>query len=186
MIDLFRKIHGKRGQVDKIISTFPVMLLVFLLMAVFLFLSVGAKGIKQPAFPEITINVQKGDNLLLKEIEISMDEQTKKMFVFDAVILVESGEIKRDDVEKAILELSKREGKCAILIKGHTDKILITRKNYFYTDYDWRFNNGWEFYYDEAPYREKGLLNFISVNLNKPENKREDVRLIYYYGGCLK
>lgn len=187
MISTGLKINGKKGQIDKIIETFPVMLLIFLLMGIFIFLSFGAKGIKQPSYPEITVNVPGWDNLLLKEIDISFNKEMKKMFVFDAIILVEREEISRDDLEKAILDLTKKEEKCAILIKGHSDKKLITGNRYFYTDYDWRFDKGKGFYYDEKTYREKGLLNFLSlITENKGKDKREDIRLISYYGECLK
>lgn len=187
MISMKFGLNEKKAQIDKIIETFPVMLLIFLLMGIFIFLSVGAKSIKQPSFPEITVNVPGADNLLLREIELFVNKEMKKMFVFDALMLVERGEIGRNDFEKANLDLTKKEEKCVILIKGHTDKKLITGNRYFYTDYDWRFDNGKKFYYDEKTYRERGLLNFLSLTAeNKGKDKREDIRLISYYGGCLK
>ena len=63
---------NKKGQIDKLIAAFPVLLLVFLLMGIFIFLSFSIKVIKKPAFPEIILEDQfiEKNNILLEEVEI--------------------------------------------------------------------------------------------------------------------
>ena len=75
---------NKKGQLDKIISGFPVMISIVLIIGVFIFLSFIIKEFKIPEKPQIIINNQDfaNNSVLLQTIDV----EGKKMLVIDGLI----------------------------------------------------------------------------------------------------
>jgi hypothetical protein len=77
---------NKKGQLGKLISSFPIMLLVFIIMGVFIFISASVSlanvGKETPVFAEEIVTQ---DDLMLKMINVDMgDGKMQQMKVIDA------------------------------------------------------------------------------------------------------
>lgn len=147
---------NKIGQIDKIITSIPVMILLFVILAIFLFLSFSVKTLNQPQVPEVSISSAGNENLLLKTANFGENNVLQKLSVFDLIVKAERKEIGRSEIEKALKEISKN-GKCAILVKAHYDKTL-TGSDFVYTDYAWYVKNGETLSSSYGPEFEKKLL----------------------------
>lgn len=165
----------KKGQIDKIITAFPVMLLVFLLMAVFIFLSVGAKGIKQPAFPGIILGNQfsTDKNILLSEIELD----GKSYALLEGLFLIGNNVAPRQSEEERVF-YSKFTPEIVKLAGGNC-LILLTPENYIFV-HNRVFDLGSR---DRTmvSYREAEKIQHLDLII---DGKKSFVE--YYYGGCLK
>ncbi|MBX4211922.1 hypothetical protein KW787_00500 [Candidatus Pacearchaeota archaeon] len=116
----------KRGQIAKIISGFPVILSVGLIMAVFIFMSVGlrsAHGV--PFHPEVSL--QGASDLPLQNIEF----QGKQQSVFSALIFIkqESEKSKDDRMRELYKEMIQSLQKFDSLNKGDGNICLWTDLN---------------------------------------------------------
>jgi len=111
-----------KGQLDKIITTFPVMLLLFLLMAIYLFLAGGIFTLKGPSTPAYLESVNlagySGGDIMFKELDIMRD---KNVLFFDAYELYKKGEIDSpfyfSGIEKMIIS-DNLDDQCLVFFSG--------------------------------------------------------------------
>lgn len=166
---------NKKGQIDKIITAFPVLLLVFLLMGIFIFLSFSVKVIKKPAFPEIILEDQfiEKNNILLKEVEID----NKKYSVIEGLYSIgyidgpqQQNEKERNFYSKFTPQLVK--------LASESCLILLTSKNYIFV-HKGIFDLGNK---DRviSDYKASGKLRHLNLIINE-----KDSFIDYYYGGCI-
>ena len=116
----------KRGQIEKVIETFPVMLLIFLIMGVFVFLSFSARVIKEPVKPGIVLDNNIGrENILLKDVFINGN----RYLIFDALFLIGNNVVfaQQNDKEKEFYSKFTPE-----LVKLAEDKCLILSSSKVY------------------------------------------------------
>src|SRR3989344_1158940 len=177
----------KGGQLGKIISTFPVMLLIFLIIIVYLVLAVFAFGVKGEKVP-VSIEKVNLDNLLLKEIEINGE----KITVLDALIKFEKREIEKADIIKEVEKFENKEEYILLLAKGESqypgnmlggtgmNNIVIKFK-----DGEFSSPNSASHQSYFSNYRKAGLSKQISFDI-KGINEKNRLYVEYYYGGVLK
>ena len=166
---------NKNGQIDKLITAFPVLLLVFLLMGIFIFLSFSIKVIKKPAFPEIILEDQfiEKNNILLEEVEID----NKKYSVIEGLYSIgyingpqQQNEKERNFYSKLIPQLVK--------LASESCLILLTSKNYIFV-HKGIFDLGNK---DRviSNYKVSGKLRHLNLIIDGKDSFIE-----YYYGGCI-
>ena len=175
----------RRAQVDKIFTTFPVMLLVFLLMGIFVFAAFGLKGLYHVTAPTSDFSIIGTNYLLVQKIGLVKGDLKTKMPFFEALVRLERQELTREDILNSVVTLTKQEQTCAFLAKGHSDHTKITRKTYLYDDYSWFVKKGEIIALGYNPdtivfYRKEFLLSLLDYELDG-----KDISLISYYGGCI-
>ena len=167
----------KRGQIGNIMATFPVMILVFLVILIFLSLTALFIGNKV-SYPVAASAIE--DNLLLREVNIK-DKQgyIREMSLFDSI-----AEDSRDDGKVDLYQnynsqnagifdnLIKDDKTCLILYvyrEGNLNHFITSRKT----------ESGiWEGFSIDK-YEKKNLLQELSVKI---ENNNLDIK--YYLGEC--
>lgn len=177
----------KGGQLGKIITTFPVMLLIFLIIGGYLILAgfaFGVKGVRVPAsIEEVNLN-----NLLLKEIEINGE----KITVLDALIKFEKYEIEKADIRKEIEKFENKGEYILLLAKGGSkypgNMLGGTGMNNMvikFKDGEFSSPNSASHQSYFTNYRKAGLLKQISLDI-KGVNEKDRLYVEYYYGEVLK
>ncbi|MCH7567875.1 MAG: hypothetical protein IIA87_00465 [Nanoarchaeota archaeon] len=123
----------KKGQIGQIITSLPVIILVFILMLVFVIVSAAVFGVKGDT---VKSEPSLSSSLLLKEIEIDGEN----IFVFDAiknfgVIYSKEGVEKKDIFEKELMKLVDENKDCLVLFKTDKRKDILSalRKENFYS-----------------------------------------------------
>ena len=170
---VFSIFRYKKGQIDKIIVGFPVFLILFLLMAGFIFLSYGMKLIKEPYKPNIDSQFLK-DNFLLDEFKID----GKTYLVFEGLSLIGNNIIpgRQSDMERNFYSKFTPE---LIRLAGNNCILLSTPKSFLFILRD-KVDNGIR-ERRLVDYRESGKLSKLSLRYG------EKIEIIeYYYGECLK
>jgi len=200
----------KNGQIGKIITTFPVMLLIIVIIGIFIALSFGAAKSKEPAAVlavSVTGVVIDGEkDLLLQRIEVTKDDKKESKLLVESILDRERGKISEDALRKILDEFAVLggEGKCLFLAKREESilrKVLTSPT----TDSDFDYGasviknfKGTEkeklFALPILPlnvrhqlirYYEKGLLGEAPIIVKDSKDKEKIIFLIYYYGKCL-
>jgi len=173
---------NKCGQLGKIISTLPVLFLIFIVLGVFIYLSVVAANAK-PASLNLGASGTFDNNLLLERVEID----GKSVLVFDAGLLYVRGELSEQDFQEKLEGLLSEDNDCLFLKIGFPGpgglvlKFVPNPDKYDDSDPDYiikRFTT-WA---SEAPkYVNAGILSegyYFNVD-------GEDRMVASYYGRCL-
>ncbi|MBS3065765.1 hypothetical protein J4229_01840 [Candidatus Pacearchaeota archaeon] len=178
---------NKKGYLDKLISFFPIMLVVFVIMGIFIILA-GTFSIKAAASgdrgsPAFSTEILTQDDLMSKQLSFSVKDfgvsnvKTKKMSVFDALslfILYEKNPAKNAfvDFENTIGKMTMADKKCAIIMYDEGDlhtpraKGPITTKSVGVSAYT-------------------SYMTDFAFAINYPELENTKWYVKYYYGGCL-
>ena len=176
----------KLGQLDKIIASIPVFILIFIIMGIFVALAFGLRGFKTSP-----VAVGISEELLLKEISLALNGEEKKMLVFDAIVLFQQKKIGYDKLNEILSSFLNKENECLGLAIGErTDPAGLTGGEAL-DDFFFKLkNNKIDSYHLGArvpafePYRDVGILRQISfVPIGEEPEKRIFVE--YYYGGCV-
>ena len=169
---------SKRGQIDKIITTLPVLIFIILIMAAFIFISFSLRTIKDPQKPALA-SFKGANDFLLKPVEVVINGTTQHVLVIEGV--VRSGnrlEQRPDDKQfndafvRALIALSSPSDDI------HSCLLISSPTNYFFV------RDGT---YDPdskaqmlSHYNDEGALTHLSLPLSGKEFLVE-----YYYGRCL-
>jgi hypothetical protein len=94
--------YNKRGQLGKIITNFPVILVVFLIMALFVVLAVFMASGRDAAVPGAFV-YSLDEHLLLQKIMVN-GEQVK---VFDAFVSYKLGKLEKNALRDELISLAK-------------------------------------------------------------------------------
>ncbi|MEK6928477.1 MAG: hypothetical protein AABW65_00790 [Nanoarchaeota archaeon] len=162
---------NRRGQIDKIISALPVMILIFLLMAVFVLLSSAIKVWKDPN--RVEIFSFSGGKFLSEIVQVNEKEYT----IIDG--LAKSGNTlvpsKQSEEERIFYSKFSKE---LINLAGKECMILKSPTNFFYIHEGIFESTGNEVILKH--YRDNGKISRILLNVGKRPYQVE-----YYHGGCL-
>ncbi len=176
---------GRRGQIGNIITTFPVMILVFLLVVIFLAITAIFFGNKV-GYPESFGTVGRED-LLLKEVSVKYDGGTRQMTVFDAFLEYSRGNIEREEIENGVKSLAS-DNTCVILDSGgRVGNAMAYRifdgKAVSFLSTGSAGNSAGGRYIPSIyiPEKYSPVLNKISINIDG-----EETEIRSYYGECLK
>ena len=117
---------NKKAQLGKIITSIPIMLLIFVIMGVFIFISAGASLTKSKVGDVNFLSLVPGDDLMLKEIVVNVQGaedkvEVKKLRVIDAFAMYLSKKINKDDFRESLYEIIDK-GKCMKIRYGE-DKL---------------------------------------------------------------
>ncbi len=178
---------NKKAQLGKVISSFPVMLLIFLIIAVYLILSVFAIEIKSPSLPAITATIP-GDIESIETQSILLNEITikgEKITILDALIKFEEKEIERDDLYDELKKFVDKNNNILLLAIGENKNPGNNLGGEALQNYVIKFNedkiNSGSFSSTFANYRENGLLNQLSFNINTKDGLKK-IYIESYYG----
>lgn len=184
-------IFQKRGQLGKIISTFPVMILIFLVILMYLILAAFAYGTNTPNIPLEIKSAGIGNDVLLRNIKLDIGGTEKEIMIFDAIVTYwTKGEISSEEIENALIELvnkDARERDCLAIAQGIFSKGIPQIQNEVYDDYLIGYradlpNNPARILVKLKDYDRNSLFRRVSF-FSPRENKA--VYVNYYYGRCL-
>lgn len=191
---------NKNGQIGKIVTSFPVMILIFVVIILYLISS----GIARTALLKEGIGIASSgveiEPFLAKVISVKVEEVLSEVIVFDAFVLYKRGKVEREDLEKALLDkLNEKHslninGKfipnCFVLVSGRDDSFIALEefKDFFLEENEGGYSSVSKTYvvksaikkYDN--YRGIGLVQETDVKI--PE-KEEALNIRYYFGRCL-
>ena len=191
----------KKGQVGEIIATFPVMLLVIIIIGIFIALSFFVAKIKGPASVSGTSVSLPTNSLLLQNVDITINDKVENMLFFDAVVRVWREELATDLAEKLkpgperfFLSLSpqllQEENNCYWLNKFHYSGNDLRSKQYSPSgnqDYYFIFIDGKDTTGgspEQSKEKTLGSWGELSFFLKDKEGKDLLQGMEYYYGGC--
>ncbi|MEM4259166.1 MAG: hypothetical protein QXS38_00165 [Candidatus Pacearchaeota archaeon] len=197
---------NNRGQIGKLITLFPMIFLVFVIMAIFVVLSAAfsiGKSSESPVFMEKVV-VQ--DNLMLKTIDVTTYEPERdgrivpkalpEMSVMDSIVMYWSAEdaakrdkLKRESVGIALRNLLNEQENCLFIYSGSMEN--PSQRIRFNPDFlIYRTESGRIIHAEENPNSVETVLNTVYRNiLNRARSisfmkGSEKVYVDYYYGGC--
>ena len=183
----------KRGQLGKIITSFPVMILIFLIMAVYLLLTGLVFTIKGSSVPSEISSVEL-EPVLLKEINIEIDKTKKNLLIFDAIAAYWNDKITIYQLGEELEDFMRRasnEDYCLAIAQGLNENPAGLLGGEAINDFFYRYKDGTMYLEGNIGtkpgilrrYEGEGLLNQISFAVSNP-NRRIYVQ--YYYGRCLE
>ncbi len=158
---------NKKAQLDKIITTLPVLILIFIIMGIFIILatSITLLGDSPSEIKPHSSTFYELDGLLTKPVQVKLSSgQTEEMMVLDAFLLATEKRIEQDSLREELKKLLKEEGDCVLL--GPFAYIVILGK----------IEN---VHAETLVTNKKGFLNTLRVSY-------KDQRIItnYFYGKC--
>lgn len=168
------------------IMTFIVFVLLVVLMAAFLVFSALA-SIKSPS-EESAHYKNNTEDILLKKIKLTLNNQQQDILVLDAYVLYENEEITKENFETSLSAILQQENTCLVLAKSTTSKNPTLEKggvldDDFYMSFQnskltigTRGSKPSSF----APYQDNALLLKTDFE-NKAQKK---VYVEYYLGAC--
>lgn len=108
-------IRNKQGQLGKLITSFPIMLLIFVIMVVFVIISaaLSATRIHEGRTSEFLSFGSDGD-LMLKEISVNIGGQMQEMRTIDAFALYLTGEADKGSFVNSLKNLLDSDNNCII------------------------------------------------------------------------
>ncbi len=181
--------HNRRGQESKFLTGFPTLLLVVVLIGIFIgfsFTLAAAKG-TQGAIAE---RGREYGNSFYQPINQPITIGTQEILVLDALLLVDSGDIKRQAFENGLYALLAPEpaGSCLVLALDRAPKPGVKSgqeaRNDFYIVKETnaiRAENFWIYLSLSEPYRRAGVLSETSVVLHDGTR----MYIEYYFGRCV-
>lgn len=183
---------NRRGVLAKILSTLPVFLLIIFFTGIFLVLVGYAVAIEKPKIPGFIEGIET-ESILAEEINVKINENTKKILIFDALVESWNGNIKIPEIQQALERMIENEGKegyCLAIAQAKEKNPAGKTGGSGYNDFLIEFKNG-EISsgnigfnpLELGRYKNNGLLREISF---KKLNEREIIYIEYYYGPCLE
>jgi len=107
---------NKKAQAGKIIATFPVLIIIVIILALYIILSAGTFVINKPAAREdASLSFAPENNLLLKTIIFEQDGIKKEYILYDAVYLKLNKDLDLDEVRDTLKSLLTEQNNCFIL-----------------------------------------------------------------------
>jgi len=174
---------GKRGQMGKIITSFPVLIGIFIVIGLFLFLSGVLAGLRGPNLEKAYFESGEED-LLLREVSID----GKEMLVFEAIVKYRQGEVEREEVDGILKEIVNKDGWCLLLAHGSGGEPGGSlggeeRENFVFENSGGVVSslNPGSFHSVFARYRYEGLLEKLKTGFSG-----EEIYFEYYLGRCEK
>ncbi len=176
-------ISNKKGQLGKIISSFSVMVLIFVVIAIYLVIAGSASLFKKASVYASIEDVDLNKDILLKEIEVSGE----KFDILSALIRLNEDTLSRDEINDGLKKIIN-EGSILLLAKGENDEPgRLTggpgRNNFIieFKDGEMLYPNFGSYSSIFAKYRDKGLLKQASFDV-----KGKKLYVEYYYGGFIE
>ena len=173
---------NNKAQLGRIITIFPVMLLIFIILGIYLITTGFAFLIKQPSVPA-NINSLDSEQILQKEITVN-GEQT---LLLNALIQFKQEKIDRSTIKKELDKLVNENNELLLLALGETpnpgdlgNAYEGSAPNNFVIKFNKQGNNA-NFDQTFREYRKKSLLKQTSFNLNN-KGKIIKIYIEYYYG----
>ena len=173
---------GKRGQMGKIITSFPVLIGIFIVIGLFLFLSGVLAGLRGPNLEKAYFESGEED-LLLREVSID----GKEMLVFEAIVKYRKDKIEREEIA-VVLESLINDGECLLLAHGSGGEPGGSlggeeRENFVFENSGGVVSslNPGSFHSVFARYRYEGLLEKLKTGFSG-----EEIYFEYYLGRCEK
>ncbi len=122
----------RKGQIGRILTTFPVMILIVMVLAIYILLSVGLKVTNGPGeFSEKTFNIEENilfENIILRSSETGYKETD--ISLLDALVLLNNGEIRESQIRDGLRELVNKEKRCVYLFyKGSSFGWYLNQDN---------------------------------------------------------
>lgn len=152
------------------IISFPVLIILVIIMALFIIISMGATFFLEKPVPEVLSVTPAQENLLLQTINVKLNDGTKKeMLVFDAVNLLFNVDyqhltkLNKEEFGKA-LEPLKKDNKCYFFSYYSTPEGFGTQ-----------LNTEKQTYFGELNLESKSKEVYLSKYLRE---------IKYYYGSC--
>jgi hypothetical protein len=171
---------NSKGQIAKLISLFPIMILVFIIMGVFVVLSVAFSPSK-PTNVNFAEKAIMQDDLMLKTINVEIDGKMQEMRVIDAVAMCikagcNRGHSPHNEISAALIKSVPKEN--SIFIFKSADGNSVPRKALFfiYLGYDNSGNDNANLAF--LLYHDAGLARTVSL-----ETDTGRVFIVYYAGG---
>lgn len=183
---------NRRGVLAKILSTLPVFLLIIFFTGIFLALVGYVVAIEKPKIPEFIEGIEI-ENVLAKEITVKINENAKKILIFDALIKYWNGDLDILEIKQALEKMIENEGKegyCLAMAQGEQQGPAGQTGGAAHDDFLIKFRNGeissGNIGYNPlglARYEKNGLLREISF---KKLNDKKIIYVQYHYGKCLE
>jgi len=192
----------KKGQLGRIITTFPVMLLVIIIMGIFIFLSFSVAKLKPISIGSASLKLPTGEySLLLKPIEVKLENSVKaeKMLFFDLIVnrelnpaIVPSSFISPESIEirNFFKEFSPfllaGSNNCYGLRKFHYGDNILRKPQYFLSDYYFLIING-NSYAEGGPDQSNEFAktwSWVSFFLKNVQGNNVLHGVEYYFGEC--
>ena len=177
---------GKRGlMIGRIISTFPVLLLIFLILGVYLTLTVYSYVSIRPSVPDVVSSAEVNEDLMLKKINLNGEE----MLVFDAVVLYWKEKItvyELGDLLKKMVEDDAITDYCLALAQGNSRSPAGLLGADAVNDFYYKYLGGDIANTGNKPeillkYEGKGFFKEMNLMIDG-----KNVYIQYYYGRCLE
>ncbi|MBU0760876.1 MAG: hypothetical protein KJ600_02235 [Nanoarchaeota archaeon] len=175
---------NKKAEAERIIMFIPVLIFVVIIMAGFLFLSVGATLIKTPKPQEVSFTKFAKDNLLLEPVEVEFPNSEKKeILLFDAIYKCLNEDISLSLLLPALAKFIDEENKCIVI--SIRDEHLVAHlqegqvKTSFYESA--HFYNIWDSLgYNIRIYDEPSTFKH-TLRINE-----KNYQILAYRGGCTR
>jgi len=174
----------KRGKTGQIITTIPVMILIFIIMGIFVLLSASIFQLKKAEnkVPDKIVAESFKDSFLLEEIEI----EGEKILLFDFIADIEGVE-ERDfarGILKGYFEKTAEDGECMFLMlqsgSFRNELAEFKKENGEVSDFGLLKNDDSRFIFHDL-YELGGYMKEIRADFGKSDRK-----ISYYYGECLE
>ncbi|MEM4271861.1 MAG: hypothetical protein QXD13_02130 [Candidatus Pacearchaeota archaeon] len=191
------KLNKKGQEIGNLLPLFPLLILIFLLMGIFIVLAMGMSLGKPKTVPQFFSEIPSGD-LMFKKISVDIDKDmttpgTKETQVLDAIreyaITIKDPDFNRGDRDKNRLFTQD--------YLSDLGKLLNENKNMLYVNIDQLVDSTFLWIYkDGVADIDKELSRYVyrdyistgytrSISFQIP-GKAEKVRVTYYYGPCRK
>jgi len=173
---------NNKAQLGRIITIFPVMLLIFIVLGIYLITTGFAFLIKQPSVPA-NINSLDSKQILQKEITVN-GEQT---IMLNALTQFKNKAIERSSLKQGLDKLVDKENNILLIAIAENENpgnnLGGEASNNFVIKFNEEEGNFAAFHDFFSNYRKKGLLNQVSFTINN-NGQLTKVYLEYYYGPC--
>ncbi len=200
---------NNRGQIGKLISSVPLMILIFIIIGIFIFLaaSLGARY-QNSDFRSATVapylNVFEDDDLMYMTVNVQVAGQPQNMYFYEMLYKNINGEVSDTQVDSAMKSMLSEERPLVFVAKRTTDSSTtnanLAMNNYFRDSVDGKIGTkGGLYYYRsdshiEYSAQEGGNLiikqqlskiRTISFLVKDKEGKETRYYIDYYLGGVV-
>ena len=181
-------ISDRKGQIGQILTSFPVLFLVFFLILIFVIVSAFISTFGGGADLGEGI-VLESRELMLREVEVTLDDKVVIMSVYESVILYHHKKIERSELKEIMRSLVDDKNECLIFAQGEDTDPIPRITNEVVDDFYFKFKEG------KARESNKGFVTRIFKQYNEAGNLEnlyfydevndKVIYLRYYYGECL-
>jgi hypothetical protein len=181
---------NKKAQLGKIIATPFVLIAVFVIMGIFVIAAGAMTILDGPETPTPSTITVSEDNLLLKKIPVTIENEKKEMLILDSYSLYQEDIISKEELKTGLSSLLTAEKRCLVLAKSDHPEPVGKTGGAALDDFFMRLEDNGDIYSghtgsipsSSVKYKNENLLSKIIIN-NK-ENKK--IFIEYYYGKCLE